>query len=143
MGGHMSRLYYEKSVDAPDVRAGNGGGAKEYLEKVTKLIPSEIVAGYIALIGFVPMIRLIPEDKHFWVYIGVFIACVILTIWYMNYQSEENKPKTVHIIVSTCAFIIWAYTISGNIVWPEIHDPAIASIILIIFSLISGKIPLS
>jgi Na+/glutamate symporter len=139
----MARLYYEKSVLAPDVKADKGGGTKEYLEKITKLIPSEIIAGYIAAIGFVPMIQFISEENHFWVYIGIFIACVLITIFYMNYQSEENKPKMTHIILSTCAFIVWAYTISGNVVWPEIHDAAFASIILIIFSLISGKIPLS
>ena len=139
----MSRLYYDKPTTTPKLKSGKGGDSKDYLEKVAKLIPSEIVAGYITMIGLVSSIKLIPESGHLWFYIGIFLICILFTIWYMNFQAEKGKPKVIHIVVSTVAFIVWAYTVSGHVIWPEIYDPAIASIILVLFSLVSGKIPLS
>ena len=61
----------------------------------------------------------------------------------MNFQAEKKKPKKTHIFVSAIAFIVWAYIVSGQMLGPGIHDPAIASILLVLFSLVRGKIPLS
>ena len=135
----MSRLYY----DRPATRAWLASGVdsrKEYLEKVARLIPGEIVAGYLTLIGFVPLLR--QEWPHWAFYLGIFLLCLILTPFYLNYLADENKPKVTHLIVSTLAFIFWAYAVSGTVLCPNIYDPALASILLICFSLVSGIIPL-
>ena len=137
----MSRLYYEASTTTPGLKNGDSEGAKEYLEKVAKLIPGEIIAGYITLIGLVPSIK--DNGLHTWFYGGIFLLCLFLTPYYLNKQAEKGKPKTVHLILSTIAFVLWAYAVSGGAVWPAIHDPGIASILLGAYSLISGKIPLS
>jgi len=139
----MSRLYYDQQkLAVPGDRVSRTEGTKGYLEKVAKLVPSEVLAAYMTMIGLVSSIRKIPEQHHFWIYLGVFAVCIPITIWYLHFQAEKGRPKTTHIIVSTFAFIIWAYAISGYVVWPEGYDTGIASIILVLFSLISGKIPL-
>jgi hypothetical protein len=138
----MSRLYYDQEAKSADVRVSRTEGTKGYLEKVAKLVPSEVLAAYMTMIGLVSSIRKIPEIHHFWIYIGIVVICLPITIWYLLFQAEKGRPKTTHIIVSTFAFIIWAYAISGHVVWPQMYDTGIASIILVLFSLISGKIPL-
>lgn len=145
----MSRLYYEPVV-APQPEGQlfrrkfeikDSTSTKLFLEKVAKLVPSEIIAGYVALVGIIPLVR--NEDAHPWLFGGVALICLVLTPIYLNLQAETGKPKRNHLILSTVAFMVWAYAVSGGIVIPQWHDPAIASILLVLFSLVSGAVPLN
>ena len=133
----MSRLFYEDPDERPGFNLEDGGGAaaKSYLEKVAKLVPSEIVAGYITALGFITA----ADSVILWV---VFAVCLFLTPAYLYYQSDEDKPKIIHLIVSTFAFMFWAYAISGAKLVPAIYQPSYGSIALILFTLVSGIIPL-
>jgi hypothetical protein len=135
----MSRLYYPQPSTTGRLASGRSGYS-DFAEKVTKLIPSEIISGYLLLTGFVPLIRNL--SLHFWFYTGIFLLCLILTPMYLNYLAESGKPKRIHLVVSSLAFIVWAYAVSGSAVIPNYHDAAIASIILVAFTLATGFIPL-
>ena len=139
----MSRLYYDSLIrlQKKDLVAGQQSQTRGYLEKVAKLIPSEIIAGYLAMVGFVPLVQ--QKDAQPMIYWIVFFICLILVPIYLNSQADKNKPRLVHLILSTCAFVVWAYVITGNTLIPDYYDAAIASIILIAFSLASAVIPLS
>jgi hypothetical protein len=113
---------------------------KDYLEKVSKLIPSEILTGYITMVGLTASVR--AALWHKWIYLSVFLFCLALTPAYLAFQSEAGKPRLVHLLVSSFAFVIWAYAVSGFQTVPNLYDPGIASISLISFTLLSGLIPL-
>lgn len=113
---------------------------KSFFEKIAKLIPSEIIAGYITLIRLLATLKNPGMRPVF--YAVAFILCLVLTPIYLNYQAEPGKPKKIHLIVSTFAFVVWAYATSGQQVVPQLYDPAIASSALVAFSLISGTVPL-
>jgi hypothetical protein len=117
-----------------------GADAKQYLEKVSKLVPSEIIAAYVALVGLVPVIRY--QSVRPWMYWVIFVTCLVLTPIYLNALADQGKPKRNHLFLSTGAFVVWAYSVSGGAVVPSLHDPAIASITIITYSLVSGVIPL-
>ena len=144
----MARLYYEELAlnDGQLPRMGFSTQAEKsstmrYLEKVSKLVPSEIIAGYMTLVGFVPLVKVSRLQP--WLYLGILTLCVVLTPSYLNLQAEKNKPKRNHLILSTIAFLIWAYVISGPTIIPQFYDQAAASIVLIAFSLASGVVPLN
>jgi hypothetical protein len=151
----MSRLYYETERPQRDAAKGQfdqgkrtfkleqGGSSpevKSFLEKIAKLIPSEVIAGYITLIGLLTALKNPGMRPVF--YAIAFILCLVLTPIYLNYQADPGKPKKIHLIVSMFAFVVWAYATSGQQVVPQLYDPAIASFALVAFSLISGAIPL-
>jgi hypothetical protein len=145
----MSRLFYEQNQREKEAaeypRMGFNArnqhtDAMRYLEKVAKLVPSEIIAGYLTVIGFVPLVKV--PDAHPWIYGFLFVLCFTLTPLYLNAQAERDRPKRMHLILSSLAFVVWAYVVSGNEVVPRFHDPALASILMVTFSLISGVIPL-
>jgi hypothetical protein len=140
-GWKMTRLYYEQGEDVMTLRGAQRKSTQQYLEKVAKLIPGEIIAGYVALIGFIPLVR--TTGLHPWLYGASFVLCLILTPVYLNTQAEAGLPKRRHLILSSAAFVVWGYAVSGGIAWPAIHDPAIASILLVAFTLLSGRIPLT
>lgn len=143
----MGRLYYEKWQDPsqPKTLAKEGQGIDEYLNKVARLIPSEIIAGYLTMIGFVGSVKDIrTQNVIIWI---VFAIGLILTPIYLNKVADAGKPKTNHLIISTLAFLVWAYVTTGKqlleTILPNLFDQAIASIILVAFSLISAVIPLN
>ena len=158
----MSRLYYEKTTEvpvptssvtksrsigtsrsAPPAEAAapardTGGG---YLEKIAKLIPSEIIAAYLAMIGFVPLIKIVGNRQVIvW---GIFGLCLILTPLYLNRLADKGQPKINHLVLSTIAFIVWAYVTTGSTLVPDYYDAALGSILLIGFSLVSVMVPLN
>ncbi len=138
----MSRLFYEERDELPrlNFEVDDSNHGKSYFEKVAKLVPTEIIAGYIALINLVPLIQL--QITKEWVYLIIFFLCLILTPIYLNSFAIKGKSKKIHLVVSSFGFIFWAYSISGSVVLPSIYDSALSSIFLIAFSLISGIIPL-
>jgi len=146
----MARLFYDEArmpatFNVPkDARRmeleGQGDGAKLYLEKISKLVPSEVLAGYLTLVGLVAAISH-PQLQNL-SYYGSFFLCLFLTPLYLNYQAEGNRPKLNHLMVSTIAFVVWAYAMSGDKVFTRFYDPAAASAVLVVFTLVSGVVPL-
>jgi hypothetical protein len=145
----MERLYYEKpspkkTLLQADAEPVSGPNFNDYLTKVSRLIPSEILAGYLTMIGFVSSIKN-QEVQNVVAWI-VFAAGLVLTPIYLNKVADANRPKRNHLILSTIAFIIWAYVTTGKqlleTISPDIFDQSIASIALVLFTLISAVIPL-
>ncbi len=143
----MARLYYEqpKIPAATKAITETKKTSGDWLNKVATLIPGEVIAGYLAMIGFVGSIESTKSQNIFiWV---IFLSGLILTPLYLNKVADADKPKRNHLILSTIAFVVWAYVTTGaqllHGIAPGLFDQAVASIILVLFSLISGLIPLN
>ena len=94
-----------------------------------------------AFVGLVPLIRsnaIKPVIDFI-----IFTTYIVLTPIYLNVQADPVKPKRNLLFISSFAFVVWAYAISGKQIIPDYYDPAVASVVLILFSLISGGIPLN
>jgi hypothetical protein len=148
----MSRLYYP-----PEVRAaasadrtrgvvdgddqGGGGSGSEWPQKIAKLIPTELVTAYGALGA-----AILTIEEEAWrapLYIASFVLCLVLTPVYLYRADANNLPKRNHLIVSTLAFPVWAYLVSGKVVVPNLYDAGLATVVAIVFSLVTGAIPMN
>ena len=143
----MARLYYadatrlQKLQDENALSSGQGSAvAKDALEKMAKLIPSELIGLYLTFVGLVPLIKY--EASRPWWYVAVFIFCWFMVIVYLNWQADKDKPKKLKIFISWLAFPFWAYAVSGGSVIPSYYDAAVASILLFAFTTITGFLPL-
>jgi hypothetical protein len=145
----MSRLYYEPAVRAAATRAvteakdekSTGGTASEWPQKIAKLIPAELITAYGALGGAILTVeRTILRQP---LYIAAFLLCMVLTPIYLRKADANDLPKRNHLIVSTFAFPVWAYLVSGKVVIPEYYDAGLATVTAIVFSLITAAIPMN
>ena len=138
----MGRIYFEKTENKLVEGDTKESPAKEYFQKVASLIPSEIIAAYLTIVGLIPLIG--NKKIEFWFFYGSMGTCTLLTYWYMKKQTPKNPPytPTANYVLSVIAFIIWAYATTGDKAPGLYYNSAIASIVLILFSLISGLIPL-
>ena len=140
----MARLVSPEPAGAPrgGTAPAQSAAAKGWLERVAKYVPSEVVATYLALLGFLPGV---PENIQSGMAIGAFVVCWILTPVYLNAMAHTDQPKMKHIGVSSMAFPIWAYAVGGQngVFGPEVlnwYNVAVASMILVVFSAISGLV---
>jgi hypothetical protein len=101
---------------------------EEYKGKLLKLIPSEIVAAYMVLQG------MIPEDKGKWGSVIVTLVLLIITPFYL--RKLEKVKETFQIIGSSLTFVVWVYSLGGPFLYWNLHEPWIASIVLVLWTLI-------
>ena len=119
----------------------SGTTRDSYLERVAKYVPAEIVAAYIAIIGFAANVS---NGKQI-AMIVAFSVCLIATPLYLWRMGKTSKVKAIHLAVSSLAFVVWAFAAGGTsgVFGPnglDIYDPSWASIALIVFTLVSGLI---
>lgn len=115
-------------------------GANEFTQKIVKMVPSELVTAYTAGVA---VISDVASEKARMIAYGItFLVCFVLTPIYLNQQAEPGMPKWTHIIISTLAFPVWAYLVSGNVIVPQYYDGSIALLATILFSVVSGAIPI-
>ena len=112
-----------------------------YLERVAKYVPAEIVAAYLAIIGFAVNV----SSGKTLAMILAFAVCLVATPLYLWRMGKGSTVKAVHLIVSSIAFVVWAFAVSGaggifGVDGLNIYDPSWASIMLVIFTLGSGLI---
>ena len=99
-----------------------------YQEKLLKLIPSEIVAAYLALQGIV------PEEHSKWGLLFISIILLILTPFYL--KKFQNVTHWLQLTITTLSFIIWIYTLGGPFELWGLYIPWIGSIVMVIWTLI-------
>lgn len=97
-----------------------------YREKLLKLIPSEIVAAYLVLQGLMADL----EKTVLWV---VIVIMFILTYFYL--KRFGNVKDTTQLFFSTLSFPIWVYSTGSKQLF-EFYEPRIASIVLVIWTLV-------
>jgi hypothetical protein len=85
-----------------------------YLTKIVKYIPTEIIAAYVTLSGFILGGSYNQQQQlfYFWV---VFIALLILTPLYLHVAtSESGKTSSLrHPVAGALAFAAWAFASGG------------------------------
>jgi hypothetical protein len=99
---------------------------EEYLGRLLKLIPSEIIAVYMAIQGF------IPKESAKWGLSIVSLVLLIITPFYLKYTQKVEKNAQV--FVSTASFLIWVYAIGGPFVYWNIYQAWIGSALLLIWT---------
>jgi hypothetical protein len=114
--------------------------AIDYAERITKYIPGEILAGYLAINGILASVTGAQEDLRRWVYILMFALCLVLTPIYFSLVARSKQPKKLQMILSTIAFVVWAYNLGGVFEVLKIYIPWLGAIFLIVFSLVSGAL---
>lgn len=108
-----------------------------YLDRVAKYIPAEILAAYVTLLNIAPTTHDKAAIRH-GILTAALIACFVLTPAYFYLRAKPPLPKRLQIVVSTIAFPVWSYALGGIWVDWKWHEPAIASALLIVFTLVAG-----
>ncbi|MFZ1920376.1 MAG: hypothetical protein WBD53_20785 [Xanthobacteraceae bacterium] len=118
----------------------------DYATRMVKYIPAEVVAFYLAADKlFVKGAQAINPNiaeafvtNHlFYFSVGVFVIALVGTPIYLRQQAAAGQPWQVQSVVSTLAFVIWAYAVQGQ-VFTAIYSSAISAFLVLVFTFASG-----
>lgn len=112
----------------------NDEAFKDYLSRLLKLIPSEIVGLYMVGSGF------IPEDQHVGAVVwAVFcFAMLIASRIYGTSDSAQNlPPQPVPIVLACVAFMVWIYWLGGPFTAYHMHVGWVGSLLVLAVSFIA------
>jgi hypothetical protein len=100
---------------------------QEFLGKLLKLIPSEIIAAYLAVQG------LIPAGSKKWGLTIVSLVFLIITPLYLRFVQKVER--VTQIVISSLSFIVWLYCLGGPFVSFNLYIGWIASVVLLIWTI--------
>lgn len=111
-------------------------GFKEYLQRLLKMIPGEIVGLYMIGSGFV------PRDKPA-ILVGWSVVClillIVLRIWGTADPAAGKPSQPVPVAVSAVAFVIWLYWLGGPFAaYPDhnLHVDYVGSLLVLVWSFV-------
>jgi hypothetical protein len=101
----------------------------QYVDRLLKYIPAEVVALYIFVLGLLEG-RAGSNVIH-WI---VFLVFCLLTFWYL--WSVTNVRKIQQLIICVVAFIIWVFTLGGPFALLNWYDPLYGQILLPVYTFV-------
>lgn len=105
-----------------------------YLTRVVTYIPTEIIAGYVAITGY---IKSLPAAQQFGWFAAVAGTLLLVTpLWIMNTAREPGARRPVgHAIAAALAFAAWVFASGGPFTHFTWYQPAMGSIVLVLVCL--------
>lgn len=108
-----------------------------YFEKLLLLIPSDMVAGYLALDG---ILKQSMGDTALWIYWAMFGALLVLTPLYICFKPMDKTilkcSMRFRVVTGTLAFAVWVFALGGpfsaTFDW---YRPLYGSLLLVITTL--------
>ena len=101
-----------------------------YKEKLLKLIPAEVVALYVVLVGVVSGAGTgVPTVQIAWFIFGVGILATILHLWRI-----EKVDAWSQIFISAGAFVVWVFALGGPFETLSWYNPVYGAILLVLYT---------
>jgi hypothetical protein len=118
------------------------GGEKvdDYVDRILKYIPADIVAGWLFLSGLILSIE--EESKKKWLLWIVFLVLIPLTIlWTLKQTRASGKPPAwTQTALATGSFVVWVFAIGGPFATLDWYDTVYGSIVLVLYTITIGLV---
>ena len=104
---------------------------KSYLDRLTKMIPSEVISLYLVGSGIIP-----DSDRIILVLWSLIcLAGVIVSRIFGTADPQKNlTPQWTTVGISSVAFIIWIYSLGGPFAAFHLHTPYIGSLLVLVWT---------
>ncbi len=101
-----------------------------YQSRLLKLIPSEIIAAYLVIAGFIP-----DGYEHSKLLLTVITAVLLVLIPFYLIRFQAVKGA-FQIVFTSFSFIVWVYSMGGPFVYYGIHEAVFGSALLVLWTLL-------
>jgi hypothetical protein len=113
------------------VPAAQTTGVDDYLGRLVKYIPAEIVGFYLTAAGVIPL----GQDKKpnllaLWVVFGLGFVLVPVYFWFATTRGGK-PPLTCQIVFATIAYPVWVFAIGGPFAFLSWYRSWIGSLFLL------------
>lgn len=108
-----------------------------YLDKLLKLIPSEIIAAYLFIQNLIANQPVVIGNTDYQIIVLWLVVVVFIIVTPVYLVNVQHVYKMNQIVISSIAFLIWTYSLGGPFRLEGWHNPQIAAILLVIWTLIA------
>ncbi len=125
---------YNKSADSvrPAEEAVYPVGKDNYVDRLFKYIPAELVAGYIFVLGVMKRLTDTGEIRILqWLLFLIFCILTPLYLW----RVQKVRKLQQHVI-SLLSFVIWVFALGGPFALYSWYNPLYGEILLPVFTLV-------
>jgi hypothetical protein len=134
----MSRLVVPYPT-GPATAAGTNQPPDTLQDRVVKYVPVETVGLFVAVNAALEAVA--PGDRAPYLWAVAALCLIGSPIYFLaGFRDRSRLVRIVHAIVSVFAFLVWAYTLAGDVMLPGLYNPIVAAILLPAFSYIVGAI---
>jgi hypothetical protein len=120
-------------VGVRKVSRGSGEELKQYLDRLMRVIPGEVVGLYLIGSGFVPEGQ---TAGHIAWFAFCFAALIVIRVFGNADPARNQRAQPVPIVLSVVAFVIWVYTIGGPFRELGMDVPWIGSLLVLAWSFV-------
>ncbi len=123
---------YKKSGDRVAEEAVYPVGKDNYVDRLFKYIPAELVAGYIFVLGIVKRLTDTGEVRviHWLLF---FIFCVLTPLYLWRIQKVLKLQQH---IISFLSFVVWVFALGGPFALFSWYNPLYGEILLPVFTIV-------
>jgi len=109
----------------------------DYVGRLLKYIPAEIVGFYLAAAGLISPSPGAPYYNGLWLVFG--LGFILVPIYFWITTSRQGKPALwSQIILATIAYPIWVFAIGGPFTYFGWYRSSIASVLLVFATVVFG-----
>lgn len=128
--------------------ADSGGSGPSYQEKLTKLIPAEVVALYLGGKNLIEAFFAAPANATdgsapiwWWVWTAVcFGAVYVYRAWATSDSQVRVPPDYPAVFIAMASFVVWVYGFGDAFQISGLWHPLAASLLVLLWTLLAPKI---
>jgi hypothetical protein len=121
----------KRAALAPESDGGGTNEFKHYLDRLIRMIPTEVVGLYLVGNGVIPTEERVAR-------LGWPVVCLIgllvLRIYGTRDPETGEKAQWVTVLISAVAFVIWIYTLGGPFQLLGVYKPYVGSLLVLVWT---------
>lgn len=110
----------------------------DYLGRLLKYIPAEIVGFYLVAAGLISPKPDTPNFTGLWVVFALGFILVPIYFWIATSRDQGKGPLRSQIVLATIAYPVWVFAIGGPFVSFSWYRTLVASIVLVFVTVLFG-----
>jgi hypothetical protein len=124
---------------SPAGNAPHAAGGDNFIDRVAKYIPAEIVAAYLALQGIVTAAFAEADQQRFiWLLVVVGFLLIVTPLYLRRLAVADGLPWGLQAIIAEVALLIWVYALAILPQAAGFYNGALAAGVLVAFTLLAG-----
>ncbi len=109
---------------------------KDYLGRLVKLIPAEVISLYLVGKGIIATGQGQPTPLPYWIGWTIFCLVAVLVVrLYGTAEPRENQPpQMVAVAIACISYLVWIYSMGDVFALLNWHDPKLGSLAVLAWS---------
>jgi hypothetical protein len=120
------------------VADGSSEGVKDYLERLIKLIPGEVISLYLVGKGVISSGNDAQTPMSYWILWTVFSLVAVFLVRMLGTADpkEGQSAQFPAVVISCVSFLVWVYSMGDLFKLLNVYEPKLASLMVLCWSFV-------